>query len=133
MEPNKLFCYGILKRGFAMDLERYGAKFIGSALLEGAQLYHIGRGVGLRPVESGEQDALPSAHGEVFEVPDDMWPWIDRLESNGFAYTRKIYTPIVEVEGGRTLLDAWVYVHTYPGMKYDKPIVNNLFAKEEWW
>src|SRR5271157_1217215 len=129
MEPNLLFVYGILKRGKSADLTQYGGKFIGVAKLEGAQLYHIGHGVGLRlePQSNGDYfdlGEIVAAHGEVWEIPDPLWDWLDSIESNGFVYTRKVVTPEVHDtngKGGMVLMDAWTYVHTFPGMKYTSP------------
>lgn len=119
-----LFVYGILKRGFELDL-RGKAKFVDTAQLDGAILYRVGSGVGLRLTE----DASRTVYGEVFKIPQGLWKWLDMIESNGFAYTRRI----VEVclgnpegpDGG--WVKAWVYEHTYPGMKYDRPIENGVF------
>jgi gamma-glutamylcyclotransferase (GGCT)/AIG2-like uncharacterized protein YtfP len=124
MEPNLLFVYGILKRGECLDLEKYGAKFIGPATVEGVQLYHIGSGVGAREMTWRCNDPRHEhvAHGEVFEIPDNLWPWLDRIESNGFAYTRKVMSARLPNNGG---VMAWIYIHTYPGMVYDKPVEGN--------
>jgi len=119
-----LFVYGILKRGFILDLT-YRAEFIGEAMLPGAILYRIGSGVGLRFTDDKHKDV----YGEVFKIPQKLWKWLDSIESNGFAYTRKI----VEVGVGNPegpdfgWMSSWVYEHTFPGMKYDKPILNGVY------
>jgi gamma-glutamylcyclotransferase (GGCT)/AIG2-like uncharacterized protein YtfP len=133
MECSNLFVYGILKRGKSADLSKFGAKFIGEAKLEGAQLYHVRHGVGLRiidpPVSDIQiEDNLPIAVGEVWEIPDPLWEWLDRIESNGYVYTRKIVTPEVHdanEKNGFALVDAWTYEHTYPGHKYNFPVEGN--------
>ncbi len=129
---NKLFVYGILKRGYELDLNNQGAKFIGEASIPGACLYGIGRpragrefsGVGLK------LDVGPArvAHGELWDIPDDLWDWLDGIEQNGFCYTRKI----VKAEHINSLgypadIDTWVYEYTYPGFSYDNPIANGRF------
>jgi gamma-glutamylcyclotransferase (GGCT)/AIG2-like uncharacterized protein YtfP len=132
MENNKLFCYGILQRGHELDLTQasLGGKFLGEALIQGANLYRIGSGVGLRLVE----DPHKVAHGELFEIPDTLWPWLDDIEQNGFCYTRKIVE--VHMDNARGLeaeelllypVKAWVYVHSYPNFEYKNLIEGGRF------
>lgn len=104
---NKLMVYGILKRGFDLDLTKRGCKLLGECQLSGANLYGLGykdatgswTGVGLRLVE----DPNRVAQGELFEIPErgayskdgfmsysDTWRWLDSIEQNGHCYTRKI-------------------------------------------
>jgi gamma-glutamylcyclotransferase (GGCT)/AIG2-like uncharacterized protein YtfP len=124
---NKLFVYGILKRNFSLDLSRHGAKFIGKAQIEGADLYKIGRGVGLRFAGKDHK-----AIGELFEIPERLWPWLDQLESNGFAYTRsEVEVQRIDwaaVENGT--VRAWVYEHTFPGMRYTETYDNGTYPLE---
>src|SRR5258706_9446905 len=82
---DKIFVYGILKRGFPLDLKQYGGKFLGKARIAGTQLYHIGGGVGLRKTANLEAKAV----GELWEVPNSLWRWLDDIEQNGFCYTRE--------------------------------------------
>jgi len=130
MKPNFLFVYGILKRGKSADLSLYGAKFVGEAQLDGAQLYHIGQGVGLRlnQQDNGNYQDLGSivaAHGEVWEIPDELWNWLDKIERNGFCYTRKIVDVFLENVNCDPTLTVWTYEHTYPDFVYDKPVEGN--------
>lgn len=142
MENNKLFVYGILKRGYELDLRQKWAKFLGEAFIEGATLYGIGpvsrsvlktsewdtsrefNGVGLRLNETGN-----IAHGELWEVPSHLWEWLDQIEQNGHVYTRKIVeTQTIDKTGdGITPVDAWVYEHSYPDFVYKYPIKNGRF------
>ena len=119
MKPSKLFCYGILKKGFGASLDQFkGTNFLGEAFLQGAQLHSIHTGVGLR--FSG--DPLEVAQGEVWEIPPDMWEWLDRIENNGRVYTRKIVTAVVEdSRDGLQEHEAWVYEHVLfgPQAEYD--------------
>jgi gamma-glutamylcyclotransferase (GGCT)/AIG2-like uncharacterized protein YtfP len=150
---NKLFVYGILKRGYELDLREHGAKFIGEAHIEGAALYGIGpiyegnkhefryHGVGLRLDYMPEKDTDPMgvAYGELFEVPHKLWPWLDGIEQNGFVYTRKImpvhmdyvrHTLIAEKEAEAMLLkpiQAWVYEHNYKDFKREDLIRGGRF------
>lgn len=126
LKYDRLFVYGILKRGFPLDLKQYGGKFLGKARIAGTQLYHIGGGVGLRKTD----DLRTYAHGELWEVPNTLWAWLDDIEQNGFCYTREkfvIERPILceEDQMGLSLEPAWTYVHTYPGMDYVNPVEGN--------
>jgi len=124
-----LFVYGILKRGFQLDLEKHQAQFIGLAAIEGASLRPIGGGVGLR----FEKDVSQIAYGELFRVPTYLWPWLDYLENNGFTYTRKMVDVNVFAEDASIVegvVPAWVYEHTYPGMAYASAIPGGCFEQD---
>jgi|SRR6267378_1379330 len=119
-----LFVYGILKRGFVLDLT-HRAEFIGEAVLPGAILYSIGSGVGLRLTE----DLNKHAYGEVFKIPQRLWKWLDGIESNGYNYTRKV-VPVDMFEyrdAAITMMNAWVYEHTAEGMVYNNPIKDGVY------
>lgn len=140
VKPNLLFVYGILKRGYELDLTEHGARFVSKAHIPNAALYGIGRrwdheshpnesreysGVGLR-LNIGP---LWVAHGELFEIPDNLWDWLDGIENNGHTYERKV----VRVELNRAMegdrADAWVYEHMHPFEKHDReiPIEGGIF------
>jgi len=140
MKNNLLSVYGLLKRGFVLDLNRYGAKFIGEGIIVNARLYQIGQGVGLRfgkdPLEVGDgcrfhsSPNIQPAHAEVFEIPNKLWEWLDEIESNGFAYTRKIAPVMLDHDDEYDpypSIEAWVYEHTFPGTRYNKPILSGIF------
>ncbi len=110
MEPNLLFVYGILKRGFELDLRRYDAEFIGPATLNEAKIHQIGSGVGLT-LSPNVQDVV---HGEIFRIPDDLWGWLDRIEGHPFNYKREIAAPVRRIDGGMEMMRTWVYVHQHP-------------------
>lgn len=106
---NKLFVYGILKRGFQLDLTKEGATFVGEATLQPANLYAIGGGVGLRIEDEGK------AYGEVFEIPETMWRWLDRIENNPYTYMRQLVEVMVyPTDAPAYELEAYVYVHQHP-------------------
>ena len=133
---------GYFKRGYALDLTRYGAKFISKAHIPGAALYGIGRnwdheshpndgheyhGVGLR-LNIGPKWV---AHGELFEIPDHLWDWLDGIENNGHTYERKM-VPVRITKYGKSeddpetyevLYYAWVYVHMH---EFEKHAATNL-------
>jgi gamma-glutamylcyclotransferase (GGCT)/AIG2-like uncharacterized protein YtfP len=116
MQPNKLFVYGILKRGFSLDLTREGAKFLGEATLQHANIYKIGEGVGLLLEDEGK------VYGEVFEIPERLWRWLDNIEGHPYTYMRQqiqvmLYEAVdragsVEYQGNE--IECWTYVHQHP-------------------
>lgn len=116
MKPNKLFCYGILMRGFSLDLEKEGCKFLGEAVLKPANLYRIGDGVGLRIEDDGK------VYGEVFEVQDHLWRWLDRIEGHPYVYMRQqvqvMLSPVhADLENPAAMdeeAECWTYVHQIP-------------------
>ena len=106
-KTNKLFVYGILKKGFSLDLSREGAKFIGEAILQPANIYSIGAGVGLLLEEEGK------VHGEVFEIPNErMWKWLDQIEGHPHLYQRQIVWPVLTHSNDE--VEAYVYVYQRP-------------------
>lgn len=83
IETDKIFVYGILKRGFKLDLSKYGGTFLHTDTVFGT-LYRIGSGVGLRLGGDG------LAHGEIFEIPRTLWGWLDEIEQVDYnVYTRR--------------------------------------------
>lgn len=128
MESNtdRIFVYGILKRGFGLDLSKRHGTYLGNGAIEGATLRPIGEGVGLR----FDQDPGYLAFGEVFEIPTHLWPWLDAIESNGKHYTRR-ETDVNLFDKDRNVLviKAWVYEHTYPGMAYADPIKSGCYGE----
>jgi gamma-glutamylcyclotransferase (GGCT)/AIG2-like uncharacterized protein YtfP len=117
-DSSKIFVYGILKRGHVLDLSTRGGIFIKEAEIKHAQLYWIGgrQGVGLR----FEFNAGP-ARGEVWSIPNSLWPWLDGIE--GVRYN--VYTRRDAWTADRTKVQ--LYEHTCEGMKYTDPIPNNWF------
>lgn len=114
---NFLFVYGILKRGYALDLLRLNAEFVAEAELSSSKLYRIGNGVGLRFVK----DPFRVAYGEIFNISKYLWPYLDEVEGNGLIYTRKrVVVHLKEDHQPRLPVSAWVYEHTYPGTVYSK-------------
>jgi gamma-glutamylcyclotransferase (GGCT)/AIG2-like uncharacterized protein YtfP len=121
-----IFVYGLLKRKQSLNLEARGGTFLGEAAIEGATLRPIGGGVGLR----FDKDPRQISHGEVFLIPTRLWPWLDMLEDNGRCYTR-VQTDVNlfhEEEKSVTVIKAWVYEHTYPGMAYCAPIPGGRYG-----
>ncbi len=139
VNPSKLFVYGILKRGYELDLSDYRAKFIGEAHIPGAVLYGIGKnwhheghpnegrefhGVGL----GLDKDPGRVAHGELWDIPDTLWDWLDQIEQNGFCYTRKVVPVRLDIcPDVYKTINSWVYEYTYPGFDYANPIESGKF------
>jgi len=129
LSNHKLFAYGILKRGFALDLAKEGAEFLGEARLECARLHMIHSGVGLR----FSKDPLEVAHGELFLIKPDMWTWLDDIENNGVTYKRKlvdIWRSREDRGTGNNLQyrdQVWTYEHVLwsPSMYERLPICEN--------
>jgi gamma-glutamylcyclotransferase (GGCT)/AIG2-like uncharacterized protein YtfP len=124
VKPDLLFVYGILKRGLELDLEKYGQKFLGVACLPKARLYGIHVGVGLRMTE----DETDIAHGELFQITEPkLWHnFLDKIENNGYVYTRRVVTVhVADGAGDTSPQQAWTYEHTYyPADFYEQQLVN---------
>lgn len=102
---NKIAVYGLLKRNFGLDLTDYDGKFIQEDEVNG-RLYYIGDGVGLRLDEHPVPQSI-RAKVEVFEIPEDLFGWLDRIEGTAHGvYTRKLIKTVSGVE-------CWVYEHSY--------------------
>jgi gamma-glutamylcyclotransferase (GGCT)/AIG2-like uncharacterized protein YtfP len=145
MKNNFLFTYGILQRGYKLDLTNYGAKFLGEAHIEGAVLYGIGgywqgdgyvndavwkyHGVGLKL----DKDPERVAHGELWEIPPSLWDWLDSIEQNGRVYTRKIVVVQADVQDPWSEqivyepVDAWVYEHNFENFPKEHIIKGGQF------
>jgi gamma-glutamylcyclotransferase (GGCT)/AIG2-like uncharacterized protein YtfP len=114
MEPNKLFVYGILKRGYSLDLSKLGGKFLGEAVLQPANLYKIGQGVGMLIEKEGK------VYGEVFEITDPkVWRWLDHIEGHPYTYMRQQVQVLMEPVGATGVVgveehECWTYVHQLP-------------------
>jgi gamma-glutamylcyclotransferase (GGCT)/AIG2-like uncharacterized protein YtfP len=124
---NRLFVYGILRKGFALDLTNEGATFIGNATLKNAQLYWLGNraGVGLR-----FEPTKVSAVGEVWEIPDRLWKWLDDIEGVRHNVYKRLKTFPVLADGSAP--ETYVYAHVYyegnAKKYYNDPIRSNDFA-----
>lgn len=112
VKPNKIFVYGILKRSYSLDLEKRGCKFLGEAVLQPANLYRIGDGVGMLIENEGK------VHGEVFEVSNaKIWLWLDRIEGHPYTYMRQVVQVILTQGDGweePREIECWTYVHMHP-------------------
>jgi gamma-glutamylcyclotransferase (GGCT)/AIG2-like uncharacterized protein YtfP len=117
-DSSKIFVYGILRKGFSLDLSNYGGMYVKDAEIKNAQLYWIGNrmGVGLR-----FEFSKKPAQGEVWMIPNSLWSWLDEIE----GVKRQVYTRRTAYTTDRTKVQ--LYEHTYPQMLYGDPIETNRF------
>lgn len=115
-------------------MPRFNCKFIGEATIEGAVLHGMGHG-SYKEHKSGyggvglklSPDKTKIAHGEVFEIPEKQWEWLDSIESNGFTYTREVVSVYLKAPKGlHKTLHAWVYVYTHERFR-PNPIEGGVF------
>ena len=98
-----IFTYGTLKRGHGNNHYMRGCRFVGDAVSTEAAYSMNGRGFPF--LYQGNQYVL----GEVWEVPEEAVPAIDRLEGHPEWYRREERTFIVDGKEVKTLT-AWVYM-----------------------
>ena len=98
----KVFVYGTLMRD--RSNHRYyleDSTFLGIGSIKGYALYDLGFYPGIIPEEN------ECTKGEVFEVDDKTISRLDRLEGEGYLYTRRL----VKVEMGNGLVEeAYAYI-----------------------
>ncbi|MGC7872075.1 gamma-glutamylcyclotransferase family protein [Desulfosporosinus sp. SYSU MS00001] len=100
---NNIFVYGTLLSG-RVNHPRFlkDQQFLGSAILEGYNLYNIGWFPGA--IKSGKSD--DKVRGEVYRIDDNTLRRIDFLEDNGELYLRR-YEKVKMIDG--STLEAFVY------------------------
>ena len=119
-EPQFVFVYGLLMRGFTLHHAMAAGTFVGEATARG-QLVSLGHYPGLveGPGEvRGELysfDDLPAA----LDVLDDLEEF-DATNPEGSLYLREV-SPVTQSDGTR--VDAWLYV--YNGSRDGAPIVKD--------
>lgn len=82
---HKLFVYGTLKQGYYNHRCLKGAKYLCDATLERSRIYNVGA----YPALVRTHDDSDFVIGELYEIPDDLWPALDRLEGVPHLYTRQ--------------------------------------------
>lgn len=100
-----VFVYGTLKRGGPNNylMDSINAEYLGDAGLKDHALY----GIGNLPVAVSEDNN--SVYGEIWKVPSPGMLYLDMLENNGKAYTRKVVT-VNTMDGNQ--VEAWFYEFT---------------------
>lgn len=98
-----VFVYGTLMRNESNHHYLESAHFIGSGCAKGLGLYAV------TPAYPG---AIPEANekvlGEIYEIDNETFTSLDKLEDYGEFYTRKIY-PVKLINSCNTI-KAWVYI-----------------------
>lgn len=124
--PNLLFVYGTLRSGAHNHPYLKGAKFVGLAQTNGMLLfdyyselpivvtntlnYPRGRYSGVPPTKVR---VTTDVTGEVYEVPEDRWADLDRLEGHPVFYCRTLRSVNLFGKRGQKLkkaVKAWIYV-----------------------
>lgn len=123
----RIFVYGsLMKNGYNHQEYLTEAKFWGSAILRGYEMFNLGSFPGIA-AQVGEQ-----VKGEVFEIDEPILKRLDVLEGNGYLYTRQVVK--VDISDG-SLTCAWVYVwngQVNPAEKIafrDQPWTNTKYVR----
>lgn len=111
-----LFCYGLLKSGYQLSnqMEKAGGVFIAPCKVRGYTLYET-YGVA---VMSRETDAGYWVEGELWSIPTDILPMLDRIEG---GYDR-VSVQVEGVYGDKTPAFAYVDHEPQPWWRWVGPI-----------
>lgn len=112
---NYLFAYGSLMKGQSASHILESSKYIGKYLLPDYAMFDIGEFPGIVPCK-GE-----NVIGEVYEIQDDLIPYIDEYERVGELYTRKTLI----VSSINKNISAMVY-------EYNKEVAGKKLLRMEW-
>jgi len=82
-KTSKLFVYGTLKKGFNNHRIIEGSKYLGMHWLNNYGIFDLGFYPGIRPRQGGV------VYGELYEIDDELFPRLDRLEGTPYLYTRE--------------------------------------------
>ena len=103
---DKIFVYGSLKKGCYNDRLMKSSKFIDNGTIENMILYSLGAFPAILP--AGKNEKAFAIKGEIYEVSSETLNILDKLEGNGYFYTRKLHT----INTSNGTLEAWVYILT---------------------
>ena len=133
---NKVFVYGSLKKGFGNNRILAHSKFLGKGITLDDSFSMISLG-GFPGVIYGTK----RVEGELYQVDNEVFESLDRLEGNGHFYQRELI-PIILLDnpnGGKNI-KAWMYVlvnqksHFGRGRKENKDRIGfNDNKKAEYW
>lgn len=101
---NKVLVYGSLMKGYWNHPLIADQKCIGTGILKGYEMYHVHSFPGI--IKGNISDFIV---GEVYEVPEDVLKRLDRLESEGELYIRKLEKVSINNEE----IEAYVYVWNF--------------------
>jgi len=106
--PHRVFVYGTLKRGFPNHHYMDGAAYLGDARTVDAYPLVVG-GRWFTPYLIPERGSGHRVKGELWEVPQNLMPALDELESvhlpTGY---RRALVPVV-VDASASPAEAWAY------------------------
>ena len=102
MKPNRVFVYGTLKTGNSTRGMQYfeGAEFLGEAITSDANFDIVDLG-SFPAVTQGKF----KIKGEVYEVDEETFAYLDAIEGFPNFYNRKI----INVNVASAKIQAWVY------------------------
>ena len=105
-DKNYVFVYGSLKSGFGNNGFLSNSKLIGAAITLDEDYSMISLG-GFPGVIYGKK----RIEGEVYQVDEEVFKSLDRLEGNGHFYKRELTeTILLDNPGGGKNHKAWIYV-----------------------
>lgn len=106
-EMHLVFVYGTLKRGFPNHHYMTGAELVSEARTLEAWPLVVG-GEWFTPYLLPEKGVGHRVAGELWRVPDEMMPALDRLESTHLPNGYRRVRILVDTEGGARH-EAWAY------------------------
>ena len=104
----QVFVYGTLMRSEANNRYLEDSTFIGAGILEGYEMYDVGW---YPAIVAGDGIAI----GELYQVPIEDIPSIDRLEGEGTLYAKKCER--VTINGETTFAYVYVYLGDVSSLK----------------
>lgn len=102
-----LFAYGTLKRGGKYHCYLEEAELVEEQATAKGSIYDTGMGYpAMTLADSGGQ-----VEGEIYKIPDVLWPALDYLEDYSSNPETDLYDKVtIEVEAGSKSLEAIVYI-----------------------
>ncbi len=76
-QSQKLFVYGTLKKDFPLHNTLDSADFVGKGYISGYAMYNLGSYPAAVRLPIG---TVNKVHGEIYNVPNDLYPVIDQIE-----------------------------------------------------
>ena len=123
-DPNYVFVYGSLKRGFGNHRLVEDSTFVGSAMTLDKSYEMVSMG-GFPGVIDGKSNRI---QGELYEIDDKVFKLLDRLESNGSFYERHLTNVILlDNPNGGKKYKAWIYI-IKDSEFYRRPLLKNRIA-----
>ena len=108
--PVRVFVYGTLMRGQAAHHYLADAEYVGDYTLDGYRMYDLGSFPAIKAEGKG------TIYGEVYTIKEDMLPFMDRYEGEGYLYVRK------EVCVKKKSESIFAYVYEYKDEPEGRPV-----------